>query len=150
MDFLQLSIESLVPHRGPMCWLDSLTEADADQVTVQAQIRPEQPLVQPQGLPGWAGIELMAQAIAVWAGVRALQRGEPIKPGFLLGSRRYSCDCEYFWLGQRLSIEARCELFGDNGLGLFSCRIYDQQRQWAAANVSVYEPPDPKAFLEHH
>ena len=75
-------------------------------------------------------------------------RGEPIKPGFLLGSRRYRCECEHFWLGQRFSVQARCELFGDNGLGMFSCRIYDQQREWAVANLSVYEPPDPKAYLE--
>ncbi len=148
MNFLELSIEDLVPHRGPMCWIDRLISADDDQVTVETQVRSEHPLVQAGGVPGWAGIEYMAQTIAVWAGVQSMRRGQSIKPGFLLGSRRYQCHCAHFWLGQRLTIQAQRELMGDNGLGLFSCHIYDQDTELAVANVSVFEPPDPQAFLD--
>jgi hypothetical protein len=47
-----------------------------------------------------------------------------------------------------LRIEARRELFGENGLGMFSCRILEGERELARANLSVFEPPDPAAFLE--
>ena len=70
-----------------------------------------------------------------------------IRPGFLLGTRRYEALRPMLAFGLRLRIEARCELFGDNGLGLFACRILDGDTEIAAANVSVFEPPDPDAYL---
>ena len=46
-------------------------------------------------------------------------------------------------LGLRLRIECHRELMGDNGLGMFACRLLDGERELASANVSVFEPPDP-------
>ena len=37
---------------------------------------------------------------------------------------------------------------GDNGLGLFACRLLDGEEELAVANVSVFEPPDPDAYLD--
>ena len=37
---------------------------------------------------------------------------------------------------------------GDNGLGVFACRLLDGDDEIAAANVSVFEPPDPDAYLD--
>ena len=51
--------------------------------------------------------------------------------------------------GTRLRIEARRELMGDNGLGMFACRLFDGDDEIASANVSVFEPPDSRAFLEN-
>jgi len=36
---------------------------------------------------------------------------------------------------------------GDNGLGMFACSILDGDEELAVANVSVFEPPDPDAYL---
>ena len=36
---------------------------------------------------------------------------------------------------------------GDNGLGMFACRLLDGDDEVATANVSVFEPPDPDAYL---
>ena len=90
---------------------------------------------------------LPAVRIAAWAGGRALARGEEVKPGFLLGTRRYECHRPWLAFGLRLRIECRCELMGDNGLGLFACRLLDGEEELAVANVSVFEPPDPDAYL---
>jgi len=99
-------------------------------------------------VPAWIGIEYMAQAIAAWAGCRALARGEPARIGLLLGTRRYHGSVGHFAIGAQLRIEARRELFGDNGMGMFSCRILEGESELARAQVSVFEPPDPTAFLE--
>ena len=123
-------VERLVPHREAMLWLARVVHVDDD------------------GLAGWVGIEYMAQTIAAWAGARALARGEPARPGFLLGTRRYRCRRPWLEWGLRLRIEARREMMGDNGLGMFACRLLAGDEEIATANVSEFEPPDPAAFLE--
>lgn len=37
---------------------------------------------------------------------------------------------------------------GDNGLGMFACRILHGEAVLATANISVFEPPDAAAYLE--
>ena len=128
--------------------VDHLLESDADSVTLSATIRMDNLFADAHGVPAWVGIEYMAQAIAAWAGCRALAREESVKIGFLLGTRRYDSHCQHFAFGAQLRIEARRELFGENGLGMFSCRILEGDSELARANVSVFEPPDPAAFLE--
>ena len=148
MNVATIEIEAVVPHRGRMLMVDRLLANDADSVTVSAHVRTDNPFADGQGVPAWVGIEYMAQAIAAWAGCRALARGEPAKIGFLLGSRRYESHCQHFSFGATLRIEARRELFGENGLGMFACRILDGDSELARANVSVFEPPDATAFFE--
>jgi predicted hotdog family 3-hydroxylacyl-ACP dehydratase len=148
MSFAGIDIETVVPHRGRMLMVDQLLANDPDSVVVSAVIGRDNLFADAQGVPAWVGIEYMAQAIAAWAGCRALTRKEPAKIGFLLGTRRYDCQCQHFAFGAQLRIEATRELFGENGLGMFSCRILEGELELAKAHVSVYEPPDSAAFLE--
>jgi predicted hotdog family 3-hydroxylacyl-ACP dehydratase len=148
MDVAKIDIEDVVPHRGRMLMVDKLLSSNPDSVIVSAEIRGDNLFADQHGVPTWVGIEYMAQAIAAWAGCRALARNEPAKIGFLLGTRRYNTTCQHFTVGMQLRIEATRELFGDNGLGMFSCRILDGDIELANAHVSVFEPPDPVAFME--
>lgn len=145
-----MPVEQLLPHRHEMCWLDTVLESDEHHVVVQATIRPDSYFVRGNSLPIWTGIEFMAQAIAVWAGQRAHVQGTAVKIGLLLGTRRYDIYRQHFFVGETLRIEAHCELFGDNGLGMFSCRIMVAGDVAATANLSVFEPPDEAAFLNSH
>ncbi|KFN42946.1 hotdog family protein [Arenimonas oryziterrae] len=145
-----LRIEQVVPHRGAMLFVDRLLSCDADNVVVEADVRSDHLFADDLGVPAWVGIEYMAQAIAAWAGHEALQRGESVTLGFLLGTRRYECTRPHFAFGTTLRIEAHREIFGDNGVGMFSCRILDGAEEIAKANVSVFEPRNPGAFLEGH
>ena len=148
MDVSGIRIESVVPHRGRMLMVDRLLSGDTEGTVVSALICPDNLFADEVGVPAWVGIEYMAQAIAAWAGIQALIRGEPTRIGFLLGSRRYLAHAGHFCFGDRLTIEARRELFGDNGLGMFSCRIMLADSELASAQVSVFEPPDPATFFE--
>lgn len=149
MDVEGIDIGSVVPHSGRMLMVDRLLASDEDSVTVSAQVRSDNLFADETGVPAWVGIEYMAQAIAAWAGCRALARGEPVRIGFLLGTRRYVSARAHFAFGAQLRIEATRELFGDNGLGMFTCRIFEGGLELAHAQVSVFEPPDPTAFLEN-
>jgi predicted hotdog family 3-hydroxylacyl-ACP dehydratase len=148
MNFAGIDIEAVVPHRGRIRMVDQLLAHDSESVTVSAEIRNDNLFADAHGVPVWVGIEYMAQAIAAWAGCRALDRQAPVKIGFLLGTRRYDSHCQHFAFGAQLRIEATRELFGENGLGMFACRILEGDVELARAHVSVFEPPDPVAFLE--
>jgi predicted hotdog family 3-hydroxylacyl-ACP dehydratase len=140
-------ITALVPHRPPMLLIDRLLEDDAEQVKAEAVIRPGQLFLMSEGLPAWVGIELMAQTVASFAGLRALEKREPVRLGFLLGTRRYECSRPFFPTGARLEIEARQELVGDNGLAVFSCKILLENEVVATAQLNAFQPPDVEAYL---
>lgn len=141
-------IERVVPHRGTMRLIDRLLEWDDDHVAVELRVPVEGPFSTDAGMPAWVGVEYMAQAIAAWAGCRARTAGKEPSIGFLLGTRRYTATESHFRAGALLRVEAMCELLGDNGLGMFGCRILEDGREIATANVSVFEPPDAMAYLE--
>lgn len=146
-DAVRAAVERLVPHRGGMLWLERIVACDGEGAVAEAVVRDDHPFLDGSGVPAWAGIEYMAQCIAAWAGAQALAKGKPVSPGFLLGTRRYESRRPELAVGTRLRIEARRELMGDNGLGMFACRILDGDEEVAVANVSVFEPPDPDAYL---
>ncbi|HEL4235112.1 hotdog family protein [Stenotrophomonas maltophilia] len=142
------AIEEVVPHRQDMCLLQRILRWDQDSIEAELVVPPTGLFIEDGEMPAWIGIEYMAQAIAAWAGCRARAAGSAPQLGFLLGSRRYSSQRSGFPSGSRLRVQARRELLGDNGLGLFACRILAGEEEWAVANVSVYEPADAKAYLE--
>lgn len=144
---LDVPIEQLVPHRGPMLLVDRLLDDDDEFVRVETTVRPGL-FTEPEGLPAWVGIELMAQTIAAWAGVQRLKAGDRVKLGFLLGSRRYEATQPHFPLGARLEIEARQELMAQNGLAVFACRIAHEGRTLATAHLNVFQPDNIDAYLQ--
>lgn len=141
-------IASVMPHAGAMLLIDRLLEHDEDSVVVELRVPDHGPFHVDRGVPAYVGVEYMAQAVACWAGCRARSRGLPPAIGFLLGTRRYDCAVPLFTPGMVLRLEARCEILGENGLGMFACRILHGERVLATANVSVFEPADAQAYLD--
>ncbi|MBD7954645.1 hotdog family protein [Stenotrophomonas sp. Sa5BUN4] len=141
-------IQDVVPHRGSALLLEQVLRWDEDSIEVALVVPASGLFNQADGVPAWIGIEYMAQAIAAWAGCRARRDGRPPRIGFLLGSRRYSSQVSVFPAGTALVVHARRELMGDNGLGMFACRISAGTETWVDANVSVFEPADAQAYLE--
>ena len=138
-------IAELLPHGPPMILLDRLMAADADGVVADLLVRPDLPLCRDGGLPAHAGLELMAQAIGAYAGLRAHRAGALVKPGFLLGTRRYRSSCDRFELGQRLQIEVR-RSYDDGEMANFDCLIRIAGQPVAEARLNVYQPSDPTRF----
>ncbi|WP_249359067.1 hotdog family protein [Cupriavidus sp. 2SB] len=141
-------VAEVISHAGAMRLIDELIHADAGHCTARATVRATQLFVGDDGMPGWVGIEYMAQTIAAWAGVRDRAAGRGPGVGFLLGSRRYACDVAAFPVGSVLTISVQVELEGENGLGMFACTLAMDGREVARANVSVFQPADAEAFLQ--
>lgn len=140
-------IRTLVPHAGRMVLLDRVIAVDEDSLCAEVTIREDSLFCGPDAVGAWVGIEYMAQAIAAHAGHAARLKGEPVKIGFLLGTRRYECARPSFPLGSVLRVKVRSLLIADNGLGSFECCIEDAQGEAATATVSVFSPANVEEFL---
>jgi len=139
-------IAEVLPHAGAMVLLDRVDALEAERIVCMRQLREGDPFVDAEGgLPAWAGIELMAQAIAAWAGCHARAAGEPVRLGFLLGARQYRCDADAFPAGAELRIEASRGFHDDEGMGVFACCI-DGGGVSAEARLTVFSPPDAATF----
>ncbi|WP_298211433.1 hotdog family protein [Acidovorax sp.] len=143
-----LPIENYVPHRGAMLLLDRLLASDDETAVAEVTVPRDGLFLHDAGMPSWVGMEYMAQTVAAWAGWRARQKGREVQIGFLLGSRKYETAQAFFAPGSRLTVSVRCELLGDNGLGMFDCRIdAEGGKAIATARISVFEPGDGSAYI---
>lgn len=143
-------IRTLVPHSGAMSLLDTLLAADAETLDARVTIGPDSMFCVGGEVGAWVGVEYMAQAVAAHAGFEAQQRGEPVRVGFLLGTRRYTCTRPAFAAGSILNIHVQRALRGDNGLGAFDCRITDgiDGAELASATITVFQPDHVEEFLQ--
>jgi predicted hotdog family 3-hydroxylacyl-ACP dehydratase len=122
----------------------SISENDALAETV---VRSDNPFFEPgRGLPAYVGLEMMAQAIAAIDGRKRRASGLPANIGFLLGCRRYLSKRASFAENEKLTVAATM-VFGDGAMFAFDCRLDDEQGEVATANLKVYAPADPQAFL---
>ncbi len=85
------AIEALIPHAGSMCLLEEVVSFDADHIACRAVSHraPGHPMARGGLLPGLAGIEYAAQAMAVHGGLTGVA-GTP-RRGFLASLRNVDC-----------------------------------------------------------
>ncbi|MGH9859132.1 MAG: 3-hydroxylacyl-ACP dehydratase [Candidatus Acidiferrales bacterium] len=140
-------IRLLVPHAGPMVLLDRVVSAEEESLCAEVRIRKDSLFCTVDGVGAWVGLEYMAQAISAYAGYTARLRGQPVKVGFLLGTRRYECNCPVFTAGALLRVHVRRVFHSETGLASFECRIDDMQGQVATASLTVFQPANANDFL---
>ena len=138
-DFNTIDVAELIPHSGKMVWLDRIVDCDDNSLSAEFVVRANGLLGNDETIPAWAGIEYMAQAIAAYAGIISMRAGEPVKPGFLLGTRRYSSTVAEFKVGSTLTVRVE-KIIQDNTLGAFECKIQGDGVE-VSANLNVYQPP---------
>jgi predicted hotdog family 3-hydroxylacyl-ACP dehydratase len=141
-------IASLLPHAGNVILLDRVDAYDADGLRASATVRLNVFSEADGSLAPWMGVEIMAQAVAAWAGCRAHEAGEAARIGFLIGTRRYECAVARFAPGMTLQLLAIRSLEDASGMALFECSIESQGRRLASARLNVYSPSDAAAFLQ--
>ncbi len=142
-------IERLVPHRAPMLLIDRIVEAAEDAVTALARIDPACVFAMgDEGVPSYVGLEMMAQTVCAYDGLRRYERGLPPPIGFLLGCRRYTVRRPYLAPGTVLAVTARM-LLHDGDMASFDCVIRedDDPATLAEGSVNVYRPANPETML---
>lgn len=140
-------IADLVPHSGTMSLLTRVKGHGADWLEAEVDVHESTVFVEEQGVPSWIGLEYMAQAIAAYAGLEQKELGNEPKLGFLLGTRRYAVDKEWFSIGDTLSIKVVCEMVAENGLHVFEATLMSP-KVTASARLNVFQPDNAAEFLK--
>lgn len=146
----QYSIAELVPHAAPMILLDKVYSWTLQSAVASVTITEQSPFVCAQGVPAYVGIEYMAQAISAKSGVTERLQNSPVQIGFLVGSRRYSCNVEHFPIGAKLQVEITESLISDTGLSVYDCTIKggaNGENILASASLNVFLPDNAEDFL---
>ncbi|MDR2710877.1 MAG: 3-hydroxylacyl-ACP dehydratase [Burkholderiales bacterium] len=144
-------IAEYLPHRPPMVLLDRIVEVAEAHVVCEVALKVDSPFCDGAAVPGWVGIEYMAQTVGVLAGWRALEKGLPVRIGFLVGTRHYRCHAPQFRAGSVLRITADEELSSDGGVVAMRCAVRDADAAadavLAEAALLVFQPDDLEAYL---
>jgi predicted hotdog family 3-hydroxylacyl-ACP dehydratase len=142
-------LQRLVPHEGDAVLLDAVVQVNDGGVTARLCVRPGTSFSNPDGaLPGWVGAEIMAQAIAAFAGYESFRdRGEPAELGLLLGIRGYSSKVDCYLPGQSLQVEATPSSRDDDGTGVFDCKIKQNEDILARGTLTVWLPRNADELL---
>jgi predicted hotdog family 3-hydroxylacyl-ACP dehydratase len=86
-------------------------------------------------------------ALSLWRN----HNGKPVKIGFLVGSRRYTCTQAYFPVGAQLQVQVKEIIHADNGLCVYECNLHGlgaHANISASANINIFKPDDPEKFLQ--
>jgi predicted hotdog family 3-hydroxylacyl-ACP dehydratase len=144
-------VEELVPHRGAMSLLDSIDEYGEDWLRASLTTRPASAFANAHGVPGWVGIEYMAQAAAAFAGIERAQRGQPASIGLLIGSRYYrwmaGATFENIPFGTKLIVEARLALRDEQDFAAYDCALNAHGQRIAECTLKAYRPQDIRPYL---
>ena len=143
-------LDDLIKHQAPMCLIDNFVAGTGIQAHCQAIITPDNLFYRDalEGIPAHAGIELMAQTVAAAAGNRNRENNEPIKIGFLLGTRKYTCSVTAFKAGCSYDIFAEEIHAEPSGLSVFHCRIEYAGETIAEARLNAFQPPNEAEFIK--
>lgn len=139
-------LKPLLPHSGAMILLERITAFGADFLTAETQIRADNSLVKHHRLEAFAALEIMAQGIAAWAGCMAVQAGEPVRLGYLLGSRKLHIHRQTIPIGSRLQISIRLSIQDSAGFGVFDCQLIDlaEHKLLLEGALNVFSPKEDK------
>lgn len=143
---LDFPVESILPHAGGMVLIDRVIDYGDEYLIAGVSINEETMFLEGGEVPAWVGIEYMAQSIAAYAGLQAKANGEPVKPGFLLGTRCFEANVTGFKKGSELTVSVKELCRDERGLGVFQCLI-TSGRVEVKANVNVYQPNNLEAFI---
>jgi len=131
----------LIPHRPPMLLINDIIEINQSSSSSLIYVDSDAPFFEKsRGVPSYIGLEYMGQTAALIAGYQ-LKHGL-VEPhlGFLLGTRAYKSDVDYFIEDKILVVECKEKAVVGDSLATFDCCIYYQHDDsiLATANLSVF------------
>tara|TARA_B100002049_G_scaffold230000_1_gene206333 strand:+ start:109 stop:561 length:453 start_codon:yes stop_codon:yes gene_type:complete len=134
----------LIPHRPPMLLINQVVSVDATSSSALVTVDHLSPFFEKdKGVPTWIGLEYMGQTAALIAGYQLQQGLVGPHLGFLLGTRAFKTECDYFTPGTLKVTCTEKALVGD-GLATFDCMIENHSKELqtspplATASLSVF------------
>jgi predicted hotdog family 3-hydroxylacyl-ACP dehydratase len=140
-------IARLLPQAPPMILIDEVLGWNEDRVVTRLTVRREAAFAQDPGIPAHVALEWMAQSCGALVGIRALEERQPVRVGFMLGSRDFRATAPWFRFGEDLAVTA-VSVFSDGEMAQFDCRVDRETETRATARLTLYQPRDLRAMLE--
>jgi len=140
-------VAELVPHRGRMSLLDAIVEYGEDWLRASVTPAPGAAFATAHGMPGWVGIEYMAQAASAFGGIEQVQRGESPSIGLLIGARYYRCMQDHFAFGTTLGVLVKIAMRDSEDFAAYDCRLDIGGREIAECTLKAYRPRDLAPLL---
>lgn len=137
-------INELLPHEFPMIVIDGVHGCSAEWAESITVVQPEHVLYDADegGLPGWALIELMAQTIALHAGLLGGENGRQPRIGYLLGTRRFELARDACYAGEILRTRVEREFVDPEGVSVYQCEVFSGNAGVARARINVFQKRD--------
>ena len=137
-------IQTLIPHAGAMCLLETVTAWDEDAIACVTRTHrdPANPLRRQGRLAMLHACEYGAQAAAIHGGLRAQMAGQSAPAGYLAALRdvRWFAD-DLAAVDAPLEVAARL-LLGDAGYCMYAIQISAAGQMLAEARITI--APQPK------
>lgn len=132
-----------LPHRPPMLLVNRLLEVSQTHAIAKVFIDEQTPFISDRGVSAVIGIEYMGQTAALIAGYQLEQGLTEPHLGFLLGTRAFSIEQDYFLPNQSLIVECREKALVGDSLATFDCiiRLDSESEVIAKASLSVFRKP---------
>ncbi|WP_028108305.1 hotdog family protein [Ferrimonas futtsuensis] len=142
-------LSQYLPHDEPMILIDELVSLEAESLSCKVTLSEDSPFYDPDSgrVPEWVGMEYMAQTVATLAGVEARGRGEEVRIGFLLGTRKYQVHERAFALNTPYTIRVERLYQDEDGMANFQCDIFRGQAPVASARINVFQPNNVNEYL---
>ena len=141
------AVDRLLPHAPPMLLLDEVLGWNEERIVASVTVRPDALFLGDKGLPAHIAIEWMAQTCGAWVGAQALEAGQPVRIGFLLGTRDFNSRISRYQIGDRIAVTAGV-VFTDGQMAVFDCAVARDSEPCATARLNVFQPTDLEAMLK--
>lgn len=133
-------IDTLMPHAAPMLLVRRVLEHSPDETVCEVDTADSGLFRARDGrVPGWVGLEYMAQCAAAHGGLVARAAGIAPPAGMLLGTRRLILAIDSFEPGQILRVATRRVHAGAQMLS-FAATIHDDggEKLLAEARINIH------------
>lgn len=139
-------VAPLLPHSGDMVLLDRISDFGEDFLIAETEIRSNNILIKHGKLATFAGIEIMAQGVAAWSGCLATLADEPVRLGYLLGTRKLHIHTQEIPVGSKLQIKIKMSIQDSTGFGVFDSQLIDltSGKVILEGALNVFSPKDSK------
>ena len=140
---IDIPLTDLLPQKAPMLLIGKAFGTEGGVVASETTLGREHELfIQTSGVFGsWILLELMAQTIGIYAGLRNRAAGSGPHIGFILGTRSFTAAVPAFRPGETIRVTAECLAYFESELpSQFECVAYREGAEVGRARLTVYQP----------
>ncbi|MDP8033777.1 hotdog family protein [Pasteurella atlantica] len=137
-------VEPLLPHSGEMVLLDKICDFGDDFIIAESTIKADNLLIKHNQFATYSGIEIMAQTVGAWSGCMSTLANEPVRLGYLLGTRKLTIHSQEIAIGTTLIIKAKMSIQDATGFSVFDCKLIDKKTNQVLleAALNVFSPKE--------